>query len=487
MRQSRGLLGLRLALVALLAGAVLGTGASAQAAASRVVIDYIDVLRAPEFRVYVDYLDAAGRPVPKLDARDLTVLLDGEPYKDEVGITQFKKSEERCAFVLLVNNAMLYSDVFEDQKKGLIEFVRGMRAKDMATVIYYNEQVFPLGDFTADKDELISAINGIPAPEKPKEAFLDALIAALDKFPEADPNFPRTRGIVMLADGLDQGLSDRTALANRLKKDLAPKAKAIGVKFYGLGYTVESNEGIQLMSLLQKNMGGYFTEIKTNQLNQLGSYFSKILDSVYGQYIISFVTSDLDSEEQHTIQININFNGQLAESTPLEFQPPPVAGTPWYVILGIIVGVLVGLGLLVGLIVFIAKRKKAEPEEEEEPERECPVCGEPLEPEAKTCESCLRTPHKAELKRIGGDWDGFIYIIAEEITTIGSREGDILIEDPTVSGKHSGIKIDDLKFELADFGSTNGTYVNGKRVSKQFLKAGDVVKLGNVDLKFNLA
>ena len=128
----------------------------------------------------------------------------------------------------------------------------------------------------------ISAINGIPAPEKPKEAFLDALIAALDKFPEADPNFPRTRGIVMLADGLDQGLSDRTALANRLKKDLAPKAKAIGVKFYGLGYTVESNEGIQLMSLLQKNMGGYFTEIKTNQLNQLGSYFSKILDSVYG-------------------------------------------------------------------------------------------------------------------------------------------------------------------------------------------------------------
>jgi len=162
---------------------VLGTGASAQAAASRVVIDYIDVLRAPEFRVYVDYLDAAGRPVPKLDARDLTVLLDGEPYKDEVGITQFKKSEERCAFVLLVNNAMLYSDVFEDQKKGLIEFVRGMRAKDMATVIYYNEQVFPLGDFTADKDELISAINGIPAPEKPKEAFLYALIAALYKFP----------------------------------------------------------------------------------------------------------------------------------------------------------------------------------------------------------------------------------------------------------------------------------------------------------------
>ena len=34
----------------------------------------------------------------------------------------------------------------------------------------------------------------------------------------------------------------------------------------------------------------------------------------------------------------------------------------------------------------------------------------------------------------------------------GSREGDILIADSTVSGKHAGIKVDEMKFELADFG-----------------------------------
>lgn len=473
--------------ILLLGGLLLGIPAAASAAGPRITVDYIDVSMTPDFKVYIDYLDAAGRPISKLDVQDLTLLLDGERYEDEKAIAQFKKSDEAVAFVILVNNYRGYSTVFEEQKKGLNEFIRGMRAKDRAAVLYYSDKVTPQGDFTSDKDELMQAVNSVPAPEKPQEVFIDAIIAALDRFPESDPTFPRRRGLVMLSDALDQGLADLSYLQNRIKKDLTPKAKALGVKFYGLGYSIESREGFKLMQFLAKNLDGSFDDVAESEINRIGDKFTQILNKVYGQYIISFNTDDLDSDVSHTLQVNINYKGTLVESAPEEFRPRPVEGTAWWVILLIILAILAGVGLVFLLIVFIVKRKRAAPEEEEPVERECPVCGESLAPEDRTCEACMKTPHKAELKKVGGEWDGFVYIISEEITTIGSREGDIVIQDPTVSGKHAGIKIDELKFELADFGSTNGTYVNGKRISKQFLKDGDVIKLGNVDLKFNLA
>jgi len=483
--------GLLLLPLVVLAGMAVAHGAGA----TRVVLDYIDVSKAPEFRLYVDYLNPADRPIRNLSASDVTILLDGEPYEDEIGITQFKKSEEGAAFVLLVNNYRGYGPVFEQQKKGLQAFVRGMRARDVAAIVTYADKVVPLVDWTSDKDELLQALNTIPAPEKPKEVFIDAVITALDRFPFPDenPNFPRRRAIVMMSDALDQGLADKAYLAKRIKKDLAPKAKALMVKFYGLGYSIESTEGLRLMSMLAKNFGGSYKEVRESELNRLPDFFTNMLDAIYGQYIISFVTDDLDHEEQHTVQVNINHKGKSIESVPLEFKPPEVPGLlPWWGWLLVILGGVLGLVLLIGIIVAIAKRPKKQADDDDDDDddevgdKACPVCGEEMLPEDKVCEVCVSEPHSAELIVVGGPWDGFIYIINQEITSIGSREGDILIEDPTVSGKHAGVKMDDLKFELADFGSTNGTYVNGKRITKQFLKDGDSVKFGNIDMKFKL-
>ncbi|WP_269078347.1 FHA domain-containing protein [Caldanaerobacter subterraneus] len=40
------------------------------------------------------------------------------------------------------------------------------------------------------------------------------------------------------------------------------------------------------------------------------------------------------------------------------------------------------------------------------------------------------------------------------------------------------------KFYIEDLNSTNGTFVNGKRVRIARIKNGDVITLGDVDLKF---
>lgn len=72
-----------------------------------------------------------------------------------------------------------------------------------------------------------------------------------------------------------------------------------------------------------------------------------------------------------------------------------------------------------------------------------------------------------------------------EVTSIGrSDECDIVIESPYVSARHALIKKRGNKFYIEDLNSTNGTFVNGKRVRIARIKNGDIITLGDVDLKF---
>ena len=38
---------------------------------------------------------------------------------------------------------------------------------------------------------------------------------------------------------------------------------------------------------------------------------------------------------------------------------------------------------------------------------------------------------------------------------------------------------------LTDLNSTNGTFVNGKRITKQALRNGDLVRMGAIEMKFS--
>ncbi|MBN2664465.1 MAG: FHA domain-containing protein [Bacteroidales bacterium] len=67
-----------------------------------------------------------------------------------------------------------------------------------------------------------------------------------------------------------------------------------------------------------------------------------------------------------------------------------------------------------------------------------------------------------------------------KVVTIGrSPQNDIVYNDSSVSKYHLQIiKHDDGSFELIDFNSTNGTFVNGQRVKQVKLNTNDVIKIG---------
>jgi pSer/pThr/pTyr-binding forkhead associated (FHA) protein len=69
------------------------------------------------------------------------------------------------------------------------------------------------------------------------------------------------------------------------------------------------------------------------------------------------------------------------------------------------------------------------------------------------------------------------------IKTVGrATRADFIVDAPLVSRLHCRLESDADELEVIDLASTNGTFVNGKRVKRAHLQAGDRLRVGRVEL-----
>ncbi|MGA2720494.1 MAG: FHA domain-containing protein, partial [Candidatus Acidiferrales bacterium] len=67
---------------------------------------------------------------------------------------------------------------------------------------------------------------------------------------------------------------------------------------------------------------------------------------------------------------------------------------------------------------------------------------------------------------------------SQEVSIGRSPDNGIVIDNPAVSHYHARVFKEEDRLMLEDFGSLNGTFVNGQRVQMVTLKAGDSVGIG---------
>ena len=73
------------------------------------------------------------------------------------------------------------------------------------------------------------------------------------------------------------------------------------------------------------------------------------------------------------------------------------------------------------------------------------------------------------------------------LNKVGRNPGnDIVIPDPSVSSAHCEMHVSDLGIAFRDLGSTNGSFIDGKRVAKEILTAGKILRLGAVDFDVDI-
>jgi hypothetical protein len=119
----------------------------------------------------------------------------------------------------------------------------------------------------------------------------------------------------------------------------------------------------------------------------------------------------------------------------------------------------------------------------------CPVCSTPQRPGAKFCSHCganiklparenLATrPHFVSVTPEGQE--RIAYILNDNEIMIGrTLNNSFVIEHPSVSKRHARIVIEDNDYSLYDLGSSNGTFVNGKRIKETKLQDGCEVRFG---------
>jgi hypothetical protein len=185
-------------------------------------------------------------------------------------------------------------------------------------------------------------------------------------------------------------------------------------------------------------------------------------------------------------------------------------------------GILGGIGGIVSLVCYALGLG--------EPALTCPTCGRPQDPSWEYCPYCevpepptpvepftepqpvsptetlepegvaapvgarldeTRVLRPKELTRLAylvqtsGLRRGSTYPLGER-TDIGrdAADNDIVLDDDAVSRIHARIRLEEGQFVLQDRASRNGTELNGKKILKQALVEGDILKIGETTFAF---
>jgi len=81
--------------------------------------------------------------------------------------------------------------------------------------------------------------------------------------------------------------------------------------------------------------------------------------------------------------------------------------------------------------------------------------------------------------------DGVALPLAGRVTRLGRGvSADVRLDDATVSRRHARIHQDGERAAIVEEHSLHGVWVNGRRVARAVLRDGDVIRLGQVLLRY---
>jgi hypothetical protein len=76
-------------------------------------------------------------------------------------------------------------------------------------------------------------------------------------------------------------------------------------------------------------------------------------------------------------------------------------------------------------------------------------------------------------------------LTGKEISLGRVADNKIQVEHASVSGHHAVMRLDGLDYAIQDLDSTNGTRINGERITQQKLRRNDILRLGNIELLYD--
>jgi hypothetical protein len=434
----------------------------------------------PRITAYVDLLDSNGEPVTNLKANQFSASVQERPIK-VVQVQPFEESGEGVAYIFLVDVSKSISDSqFEEMRKAINAWIEGMSPLDRMAIYSFGEEYKPVIDFTADQQDLKNALATLRPTDRRTLIHL-ALERALELSKRSDKGLPARRAIVVLTDGKDEG-SGLTA-EDVIRRSI-PSGTQPAIPIYAIGYSrlpaKEKQIYLDELHRFAVVSGGLFQEAEARPLAETYGQMNRAIRRVSVLHMeCDGCRPDLQS---HALQISVNLGGMIQNSTVgvIFLGPPPPS---WWSKWGMfVIGGSILLVIVVGVLA-IARREQSKPVlTVDSPSPWLSGTTGPVETQP--------TPKlKVKLDVVKGRDAGSVHEIGlYERASIGrNKDCELVIADGDISSRQCELILEDGRVFLRDAGSTNGTMLNGVRISaRERLETGDTIGLGHTELRITI-
>ncbi len=266
--------------------AILGPGASARQAKP-------ESRQAPAFRVGVDIVslnvtvtDAQNRYSTSLEQADFAVFEDGVRQE----LTFFNRRQQPIALSMLLDSSASMDDKIGTLQTAAVNFVRRLKASDLAQIVDFDSRVEVRQEFTANQDDLEAAI-ARTAPGGSTSLY-NAIYIALKELKKVKPTAEddvRRQAIVVFSDGEDT--SSLVSFDEVL--DLAKRSET-SIYTIALRGAESQSKGFReaefvLRQLAQETGGRSFFPLKVDDLNGV---YAQIGDELASQYTLGFTSKN---------------------------------------------------------------------------------------------------------------------------------------------------------------------------------------------------
>ncbi len=479
--------------LALASGGVWAQG-SGRIQATHLRLDAVDLADAVTggLTFFASLQDGRGEPLMATDPTLWSVAVDGETIDGKVTVGQLEQSTASVALAIVfqADIASKENGAFEHAQLGVSKVLNGLRDRDLSYVVAFDGKTIVTTQALSPKhSDAVSWVSKEVVPNGATPYLSAAILKGLDAFPGDFRSVGPNRALLVVSDGFDGEQANKLNAAFARIKQVATDRN---VRVHVIGNAIESgnphDDQLQRLRDLADATGGtVWTAIEPAKVE---FELETALKALMGQHVVKIQSTDYQDDKSVTFTVSANYGGQDYTSNAVIQHVPERESHIWTWVL-VSVGSLVGLVLLFfigrSVVRLIRDRRDDAGEQDAGPAlNTCRQCNNQIPADWKVCKYCEALPHYGRLVvRSSGALNGRTFFIKEALTNIGAAEGNgVVLREPSVSKRHAGIKVQDNRFELADFGSTNGVFINNQRITKQFLKDGDVLSIGMVEIEF---
>ncbi len=397
-------------------------------------------------------------------------------------------ADQQATAILLDVSRSIPSDDFRKAK----EAIREISETSGTTTLY----AFGSDMKLLDPDEL----SGLQATE----SYTMIYDAAYDAAQDLASRQADRKAVIIISDGYD-------TRSVTILEDIVSYVNTQGIAIYGIGIGKANRKVLERMARLTG--GKYFGINHSNLVQEMSSSFA--------------IQKAVPKKEEPKTVVIQQPAAPLSASQPVQPVTTQEGATEfpytWVAVL------LLG-GVVLTVVVFLVVRSNREQL------RSCPTCGRRLDPYQTVCPSCA-VPETQQLKAPRPPSDGTQEIVGEQqvdpfplellekkpVTeemlsktfvlmetpmlvvrkgknlgqtyslnrafpvSIGrSRVNEIRLDDITISGQHCRVIPENGRHILCDLNSTNGTYLNDKKVTRSILKEGDTIRVGETQFLYKI-